>query len=30
METIDHAVDHREEILAAKTIAKSQNYLATS
>ncbi len=30
METIDHAIAHREEILAAKTIAKSQSYLATS
>ena len=30
METIDHAIAHREEIKTALTIAKSQNYLATS
>ena len=30
MPTIEHALAHREEILAAQTIAKSQSYLATS
>lgn len=30
METIEHALAHREEIKTALTIAKSQNYLATS
>ena len=30
MTTIDHALAHREEIQAAKMLAKSQNYLATS
>ena len=30
MPTIEHALSHREEILAAQTIAKSQSYLATS
>tara|TARA_B100001093_G_scaffold166153_1_gene158721 strand:+ start:1195 stop:2802 length:1608 start_codon:yes stop_codon:yes gene_type:complete len=30
METIDHALAHREEIKTSLTIAKSQNYLATS
>ena len=29
-ETLDHALEHREEIRLAKTIAKSQNHLATS
>lgn len=29
-ETLDHALEHREEIKLAKTIAKSQNHLATS
>ena len=29
-ETIEHALQHREEIKLAKTISKSQNYLATS
>ena len=30
MPTIEHALAHREEILAAQTLAKSQSYLATS
>ena len=29
-DTLDHALEHREEIKLAKTIAKSQNHLATS
>jgi outer membrane protein TolC len=29
-DTLDHALDHREEIKLAKTIAKSQSHLATS
>ena len=30
MPTIEHALAHREEILSAQTLAKSQSYLATS